>query len=106
MCACKIGDVIVEESVEKDSFMEVIKDLDLKPPVIIKPNWGFSVCFTEATMMDWVLSALDGDALVVESYGWARTKEALESGGWGSFEPDDLRKSDKWFLSTQALVRS
>jgi hypothetical protein len=34
----------------------------------------------------------------VESYGWARTKEALETGGWGSFEPEDLRESDCWFM--------
>lgn len=100
----KIGNVVVEESANKDSFTEIIGELDLKPPVIIKPNWGFSVCFTEATILDWVLSAVDGDALVVESYGWARTEEALKTGGWGSFEPEDLRKSDRWFFEYSGMV--
>ncbi len=99
----KMGNVFVEESANEESFTEIIKRLDLKPPVIIKPNWGFSVCFTEATILDWVLSAVDGDALVVESYGWARTKETLETGGWGSLEPEGLRRSDRWFLDYSGI---
>jgi uncharacterized protein (DUF362 family) len=99
----KIGNIIAEESANKDSFIEIIKELDLKPPVIIKPNWGFSVCFTEATILDWVLSAVNSDALVVESYGWARTEEALKTGGWGSFEREDLRKSDQWFMQYSGI---
>jgi uncharacterized protein (DUF362 family) len=99
----KIGNVVVEESADEESFIKLIKELDLKPPVIIKPNWGFSVCYTEATILDWVLTAVDGDTLVVESYGWARTREALETGGWGSFEPEDLRESDRWFMEYSGL---
>jgi uncharacterized protein (DUF362 family) len=99
----KIGNVVVEESANKEIFTEIIGTLDLKPPVIIKPNWGFSVCFTEAAILDWILSAVDGDALVVESYGWARTEEALETGGWGSFEPEDLRESDRWFMEYSGI---
>jgi len=99
----KIGKVLVEESADEESFMKLIEELDLKPPVIIKPNWGFSVCFTEATILDWVLTAVDGNALVVESYGWARTREALETGGWGSFEPEDLRESDRWFMEYSGI---
>jgi len=101
----EIGKVIVEEVVQKESFIEIIKALHLKPPVIIKPNWGFAVCFTEATILDWVLTAIDSEALVVESYGWARTEEALLSGGWGSFEPEDLRQSDRWFLEYSGIGR-
>ncbi|MFX1253358.1 MAG: DUF362 domain-containing protein [Promethearchaeota archaeon] len=99
----KIGNVIIRESVNKESFIEIIRELNLKPPVIIKPNWGFSVCFTEAKILDWTLSAIDSDALVVESYGWARTEEALNNGGWGSIEPEDLRKSDQWFLEYSGI---
>ena len=99
----KIGNVAVEESTNEESFIKLIDELDLKPPVIIKPNLGFSVCFTEATILDWVLSAVDGDAIVVESYGWARTEEALKTGGWGSFEPEDLRKSDRWFFEYSGI---
>ena len=76
----------------------MIKGLDLKPPVVIKPNWGFSVIFTEANILDWTLAAIDGDALVVESYGWARCREAVEEKKYGPFGREALRKSDKWFL--------
>ncbi len=99
----KIGKIVVEETVDKESFIKTIGELALKPPVIIKPNWGFSVCYTEATILDWVLSAVDSDALVVESYGWARTEDALTTGGWGSTEPEDLRDSDRWFLQYSGI---
>ncbi|MFX0205624.1 MAG: DUF362 domain-containing protein [Candidatus Hodarchaeota archaeon] len=99
----KIGNIVVEEAVDKESFLQVIQQLDLKSPVIIKPNWGFSVCFTEAVILDWVLSAIKGEAIVVESYGWARSEEALKTGGWGSFEREDLRKSDQWFLEYSGI---
>ncbi len=99
----KIENIVVEDQADKESFIEIINALQLKSPVIIKPNWGFAVCYTEAVILDWVLTALSGDALVVESYGWARSKEALETGGWGSFEPEDLRQSDHWFLEYSGI---
>jgi uncharacterized protein (DUF362 family) len=99
----KFGKVRVEEAVDKEIFIELLHSLKLKPPVVIKPNWGFSVCFTEADILDWTLEACGGDALVVESYGWARTEEMLRSGRWGSFERDDLRKSDSWFLKYSGI---
>ena len=76
----------------------MIKGLNLKPPVVIKPNWGFSVIFTEADILDWTLAAIDDEALVVESYGWARCREAVEEKKYGFFSREDLRKADKWFL--------
>lgn len=99
----KIGNIVIDEAVNEESFKQIIEDLDLKPPVIIKPNLGFSVCFTEAVILDWVLSAINSEALVIESYGWARSKEALKTGGWGSFEREDLRKSDKWFMEYSGI---
>ena len=99
----KIGNVVAEESATKESFIEIIRGLGLKPTVIIKPNWGFAVCFTEAVILDWVLTALNGEALIVESYGWARTEEALRTGTWGSFEPEDLRQSDRWFFKYSGI---
>ncbi|MHA3963486.1 MAG: DUF362 domain-containing protein [Candidatus Thorarchaeota archaeon SMTZ1-45] len=92
------GRVTFQDRTQRESFIEVIKDLDLTPPVVIKPNWGFSVIFTEATVLDWTLTAIDGDAIVVESYGWARCREAVEQKKYGSFDRDALRNSDKWFL--------
>ncbi len=34
----------------------------------------------------------------MESYGWARTHDALEGKGGGSCSRGDLRRSDEWFL--------
>ena len=82
----------------REDYIEYLGKLDLKPPVILKPNWGTSVCFTEAEIIDWTLEAVDGDAIVVESYGWARTEEVLRTGRLGSKKRGDLRGSDEWFL--------
>ncbi|MFW9982300.1 MAG: DUF362 domain-containing protein, partial [Candidatus Thorarchaeota archaeon] len=94
----KFGPVSFQDGIHRESFTKMIKDLDLKPPVVIKPNWGFSVIFTEANVLDWTLDAIDGDALVVESYGWARCREAVEEKKYGPFNRDALRAADKWFL--------
>jgi uncharacterized protein (DUF362 family) len=91
-------DVLVEKSANREAFMSVIEGLDLRPPVVIKPNWGTSVCFTEAEILDWILTAVDGDAVVVESYGWGRSEEAVKTGRLGSKKRGDLRRSDVWFL--------
>jgi len=98
-----IGNAVFETRVDQRSFTRMVKGLDLTPPVLIKPNWGYSVVFTEAEILDWALSAIDGDALVVESYGWARTKEAITKGWEGSFKRSDLRRSDKWFLEFSGI---
>jgi len=87
----------------REDFIEHLGKLELKTPVIIKPNWGTSVCFTEAEIIDWTLEAVDGDAIVVESYGWARTEEALRTGRLGSKKRGDLRESDRWFLRYSAI---
>lgn len=99
----KIGNIFIEDETDKRSFCKVIEALDLTPPVIIKPNWGFSVCFTEAEILDWVLEVIDGEALIIESYGWARTREALDDGSWGSNQPDQLRESDRWFFEYSGI---
>jgi uncharacterized protein (DUF362 family) len=94
----RFGDVLVEKPADREAFLSIIEGLDLRPPVIIKPNWGTSVCFTEAEILDRVLTSVDGGAVVVESYGWARTEEAVKTGRLGSKKRGDLRKSDSWFL--------
>jgi uncharacterized protein (DUF362 family) len=98
MNSMKIGRVSYRDSIDRESFIEMIKDLNLTPPVVIKPNWGFSVIFTEADILDWTLDAIEGDALVTESYGWARCREAVEEKKYGAFSREALRKADKWFL--------
>lgn len=94
----KFGRVTFRDGIHKDSFIEMVKDLDITSPVIIKPNWGFSVVYTEAEILDWALTAIDCDAIVVESYGWARCREAVEKKEYGPFNPEALRESDRWFL--------
>ncbi|MFW9870845.1 MAG: DUF362 domain-containing protein [Candidatus Thorarchaeota archaeon] len=94
----KFGSVSFQDGIHRESFITMIKDLDLKPPVVIKPNWGFSVIFTEANILDWTLEAIDEEALVVESYGWARCREAVEEKKYGPFNRNALREADKWFL--------
>ncbi|MGY5863723.1 MAG: DUF362 domain-containing protein [Candidatus Thorarchaeota archaeon] len=99
----KFGLVSYRNGIDRESFIDMIKALDLKPPVVIKPNWGFSVIFTEADIIDWTLEAIDGDALVTESYGWARCREAVEEKKYGPFSREALRKADKWFLKYSGI---
>ncbi len=94
----RFGDIIVEKPADREAFMSLIAGLDLRPPVVIKPNWGTSSCFTEAEIIDWVLESVDGDAIVVESYGWARSEEAIRTSRPGSKRRGDLRNGDRWFL--------
>ena len=86
------------ESVSERTFKDAIGKLKIKPPVLIKPNWGCSAFFTEAQILDWALSAIEGEKLVVESYGWARTEEYLTTRSFGSKTKSALRRSDRWFL--------
>ena len=88
---------------ESRIYSDVIEEMNLKPPVIIKPNWGTINNYTEAEIIDGVLSAIDGESLVVESYGWVRTKEAISGKGMVSQHKEDLRKSDRWFLETSGI---
>lgn len=94
----RFGSVHLDTQVNREGFLELLGTLDLKPPVIVKPNWGTSSCFVEAAILDWVLTAVDGEAIVVESYGWARTEESVKTGRLGSKKRGDLRRADKWFL--------
>jgi uncharacterized protein (DUF362 family) len=94
----RFGKVVLEQSLDPYIYGKVVSELKLKPPVVIKPNWGTINNFTEAAVLDGVLGAIPGEKLVVESYGWARTRDALEGKGIGSCKRSDLRKSDEWFL--------
>ena len=99
----KFGEVIVEASGRAEVFADIISKLNLRPPIIVKPNWGVSQCYTEAKILDWVLSAIGDKVLVVESYGWARTKDAVFRKRMGSKSRSSLRKSDQWFLDYSGI---
>jgi uncharacterized protein (DUF362 family) len=94
----RFGNVILEKSQDSSIYRKVISELHLRPPIIIKPNWGTINNFTEAAVLDGVLSAINGEAVVTESYGWARTEDALNGKGIGSCRRADLKRSDEWFL--------
>ncbi len=102
-----IGQVMFCKDGAREEFIEIISKLDLKPPVIVKPNWSTSKLFTEAEILDWTLSALDCEKIVVESYAHYRSPIFLELDGSidAEFEKKiagqkkkNLRENDEWFL--------
>ncbi len=99
----RFGEVIVQRNVDSTKFAGVIAELNLSPPVIIKPNWGTVNNYTEAEIIDRVLSVIDGESIVVESYGWAKTKDAAAGKGPGPTTKDYLRENDRWFLETSGI---
>jgi uncharacterized protein (DUF362 family) len=91
----------------RETFMEIVSSLKLKPPVIIKPNWSSSMVYTESEILDWVLSAIEGEVLIVESYAAWRTNLFIEHKGprddqflkrLGNQRRDEFRENEKWFL--------
>jgi uncharacterized protein (DUF362 family) len=98
-----IKNVGISEKTDKKDYQELVHSLDLETPVIIKPNWGTSLCYTEAQIIDWTLESIQGEVLLVESYGWSRTREMLETGKLGSKKKGDLRRSDQWFLEYSGI---
>ncbi len=101
------GQVMFCKEGARDSFIEIISKLDLKEPVVIKPNWSTSEVFTEAEILDWTLSALDCEKVVVESC--AHYRSPIYKSHDGPFDADlekkllgqkkgDLQRNDRWFL--------
>lgn len=94
----KYGNVTVETHVDAVKFSAMIRALNLKPPVLIKPNWGTVECYSEAEILDWTLAAIPGEKIVIESHGWARSEETLLLKKPTEFTKANLRKGDRWFL--------
>ncbi len=92
------GSVFVETYLTSESCALLIEALHLKPPVLIKPNWGTSECYTEGEILDWVLAAIPGEKVVIESHGWARNEETLLGVDPGGYTRANLRKGERWFL--------
>jgi uncharacterized protein (DUF362 family) len=91
----------------RETFMEIVSSLKLKPPVIIKPNWSSSMVYTESEILDWVLSAIEGEVLIVESYAAWRTNLFIEHKGprddqflkrLEKQKKSDFKENEKWFL--------
>jgi len=103
----EIGPISFTTQGDERSFKEMISKLDLKPPVVIKPNWSSSMDFTESKILDWTLSAIDVDSIVVESYAMWRNEIFLDPTQvrdnrflelLRKQRKDDLRANDEWFL--------
>ena len=92
------GKVHVETAVDAESFAALMGTLSLQPPVLIKPNWGTVECYTESQVLDWALSSIPGDKLVIESHGWARNEETLLGTDPGRLTKANLRRGERWFL--------
>ena len=92
------GKVSIETELNAEKFAAMIGALNLKPPVLIKPNWGTVECFSEAEILDWTLAAIPGEKIVIESHGWARNEETLLQKDPVDLTKANLRKGDRWFL--------
>jgi hypothetical protein len=99
------GNVHVETSASAASFAALIGALNLKPPVLIKPNWGTVECYSEAEVLDWTLAAIPGEKIIIESHGWARNQETLLNQGPVGLTKANLRKGDRWFLAHSSIDR-
>lgn len=108
----KIGRVMFCRESTRESFIEVISTLDLKSPVVIKPNWSTSKIYTEAEILDWTLSALDCEKIVVESCALYRSPIFLNHQGPFNAELEekltgqkkkDLHENDRWFLEMAGI---
>jgi uncharacterized protein (DUF362 family) len=99
------GKVHVERVASAESFAALIGALNLQPPVLIKPNWGTVECYSEADILDWTLSAIPGEKIVVESHGWARDEATLQHRPAGGLTKANLRKGDAWFRAYAGIDR-
>jgi uncharacterized protein (DUF362 family) len=90
--------VYLDTAATPETISAFVASLQLTPPVLIKPNWGTVECFTEAAILDAVLSAISGDRLVIESCGWARSEEVLLKKDSLPGRKENYRQSERWFL--------
>ncbi len=99
------GNIHVETALNAASFAALIGALNLKPPVLIKPNWGTVECYSEAEVLDWTLAAIPGEKIVIESHGWARNEETLLNKGPVGLTKANLRKGDHWFQEYAGIAQ-
>jgi uncharacterized protein (DUF362 family) len=108
----EIGQVMFCRDGTRESFIEIISKLNLKPPVLVKPNWSTSKIYTEAEILDWTLSALNCEKVVVESYAHYRSPIFLDldrpidaefEKTIGGQKKKDLRENDEWFLKLSGI---
>ncbi|MCK5239527.1 MAG: DUF362 domain-containing protein [Candidatus Thorarchaeota archaeon] len=103
----KLGQTLFTSEGDEESFKEMLSRINLKGPVVIKPNWSSSKIYTESQILDWVLSTIDSEVIVVESYAMWRNEMFIDTTQvrdsaflerLGKLKKSDLRKNDEWFL--------
>ncbi|MGY5852366.1 MAG: DUF362 domain-containing protein [Candidatus Thorarchaeota archaeon] len=106
------GPIMFGKSGSKEKIKEIISKLDLKSPIIIKPNWSTSIIFTEKEILDWILTAIDGDILVVESYAHYRSPLFRDHEGplnteimkkLASQKKENHKTNEPWFLELSGI---
>jgi len=100
----------------RNSLTELNLDGDT---VLVKPNWvaGMPGGFTDAKIIDWVLTALEGKKVIfIESYAFWRTDKKVHGGAdyfssreatlkTGKQHWDHFQKMDRWFLDFSGIKR-
>jgi len=108
----ELGQVLFTSKGDEATFKKMLSRYNLKPPVVVKPNWSTSLTYTESNVLDWTLSAIKCEVVVVESYAmWrneiftdpnqVRDSEFLEM--LRKQKKNDLRKNDRWFLEFSGI---
>ncbi len=98
--------VVVEEVSSSEDFISFINQLEVRGAVcVVKPNWSNAHTFTSAKTLEWLLTALEGRAKIIE--GYSAWRNDLNTGP----EPVDfitpanakakwlwIKEQDYWFL--------
>ncbi len=101
------GQVLFTSDGDEETIKKILSHYEIKPPVLVKPNWSSSAIFTESQILDWILSAIDCEVIVVESYAMWRNEVFIDPTIARDTElllklreqkKIDLRKNDEWFL--------
>jgi len=107
-----LGQVQFTSEGDEITFKKMLSRLNLKSPILVKPNWSSSMIFTESQILDWVLSSIEGEVLVVESYAMWRNEIFLDPNQARDDQflellrvqkKNDLRENDKWFLEYSGI---
>lgn len=78
------GQRLIQDEVHTPKeFFDFMSSLKLKPPFIVKPNWGWTYtdygCFIDPQILEWTLRSFDklGEVVLVESYNTRRKAMSL-----------------------------
>ncbi|MHA1906422.1 MAG: DUF362 domain-containing protein [Candidatus Thorarchaeota archaeon] len=108
----ELGQVLFTSEGDETTFKKILSQFDFNAPVVVKPNWSSSAIFTESKILDWTLSAIECEVIVVESYAMWRNEIFLDSSLARDTElllklrkqkKNDLRKNDEWFLDFSGI---